>query len=411
MRILIVGGGGREHALCQALGAHELHAAPGNPGIARVARCHPVEVDDLDGQLALARSLASELVVVGPELPLVLGLADRLRAAGFAVFGPSAAAARVEGSKAHAKELMEAAGIPTAAYRACGSLADAIAAIDELGGACVIKADGLAAGKGVAVCASREAAVAASEACFAGAFGAAGASVVVEELMTGPEVSLLALCADGRAYPLAPAQDFKRVGDGDAGPNTGGMGAYSPLPALTDADVSELVRTVHEPLLAELERRGTPFQGCLYAGLMLTPGGVRVIEYNVRFGDPETQVLMARVDGDLALALLAPQPVRMRDCAAITVVLAAPGYPQATRPGQPITGIELAEAVEGVSVQHAGTAITGGRLVVAGGRVLSVTARGASLAEARERAYRAVNLIEFDGKHARTDIALEAARV
>ena len=411
MRILVVGGGGREHALCQALASHELHAAPGNPGIAGIAACYPVAVDDLAGQVGLARSLAAELVVIGPELPLVLGLADRLRAEGFVVFGPSAAAARVEGSKAFAKELMAAAGIPTADHRACGSLADALAAIDELGGACVIKADGLAAGKGVAVCGSHKEAVAAAEACFAGAFGDAGASVVVEELMTGPEVSLLALCADGRAYPLAPAQDFKRVYDGDQGPNTGGMGAYSPLPGLSDADLGELVRTVHEPLLAELARRGTPFQGCLYAGLMLTPGGVRVIEYNVRFGDPETQALMARVDGDLAPALLEPQPVRMREGAAITVVLAAPGYPQATRTGQPITGIARAEAVEGVSVQHAGTAIADGLLVVAGGRVLSVTAHGASLAEARERAYRAAALIEFEGKQTRTDIALEATRV
>ena len=411
MRILVVGGGGREHALCQALGSHELHAAPGNPGIAGVATCHLVAVDDLDGQVALAHALAAELVVIGPELPLVLGLADRLRAQGFAVFGPSAAAARVEGSKAFAKELMGAAGIPTARFRACVTLPEALAAIDELGGACVIKADGLAAGKGVSVCGSRDEAVAAAAACFDGAFGEAGASVVVEQLMTGPEVSLLALCAGGRAYPLAPAQDFKRIFDGDRGPNTGGMGAYSPLPALSEADVDELVRAVHEPLLAELARRGTPFTGCLYAGLMLTPEGVRVIEYNVRFGDPETQALVARIDGDLAPALLEPQPVRMREGAAITVVLAAPGYPQATRTGQAITGIERAEAIDGVTVQHAGTATTDGRLVVAGGRVLSVTARGRSLAEARERAYRGVDLIEFDGKQARTDIALEAARV
>ena len=411
MRILVVGGGGREHALCQALGSHELHAAPGNPGIAGVAACHPVAVDDLDGQVALAHALAVELVVIGPELPLVLGLADRLRAEGFKVFGPSAAAARIEGSKAFAKELMGAAGIPTARFRACGTLPEAVVAIDELGGACVIKADGLAAGKGVSVCGSRDEAVAAAAACFGGAFGEAGASVVVEELMTGPEVSLLALCAGRRAYPLAPAQDFKRIFDGDRGPNTGGMGAYSPLPALSDADVDELVRTVHEPLLAELARRGTPFTGCLYAGLMLTPEGVRVIEYNVRFGDPETQALVARIDGDLAPALLEPQPVRMREGAAITVVLAAPGYPQVTRTGQAITGIERAEAIDGVTVQHAGTATTDGRLVVAGGRVLGVTARGRSLAEARERVYRGVDLIEFDGKQARTDIALEAARV
>ena len=406
MRILVVGGGGREHALCQALVSHDLHAAPGNPGIARIAICHEIAVDDLAGQVALAVSLSAELVVIGPELPLVLGLADRLRERGLVVFGPSGSAALVEGSKAFAKELMEAAGIPTARFRVCGTSDEALQAIDELGGACVIKADGLAAGKGVAVCADRDAAIAAARACFGGAFGAAGASIVVEELLLGPEVSLLALCDGERAFPLAAAQDFKRALDGDHGPNTGGMGAYSPL---QEVDAAGLARVVHEPLLAELARRGTPFSGCLYAGLMLTAAGVRVIEYNVRFGDPETQALLARAAGDLAPALLDPQPVPMRPEAAVTVVLAAPGYPESPRTGQQITGIEQAERVDGVSVQHAGTALRDGLLVVAGGRVLSVTAIGSSLAAARERAYRGVDLIEFDGKHVRTDIAQEAS--
>jgi phosphoribosylamine---glycine ligase len=422
MRILLVGSGGREHALAQALVASpacgELHCAPGNPGIARIATCHDVAVDDLGGLVALAHHLEAGLVVVGPELPLVLGLGDALRRARIPVFGPSSGAALVEGSKAFSKKLMLAAGVPTARSWTCTEVATAQGAVGELGGACVVKADGLAAGKGVAVCPDREAAFTAIDAMLVGgAFGEAGSTLVVEELLEGDEVSLLALCHGQTARPLAAAQDFKRVGDGDTGPNTGGMGAYSPVPWFGVAATEEAARLVHEPLLAELARRGIPFSGCLYAGLMLTADGPRVLEYNVRFGDPETQALAARLDGDLAAALLAiahgaPDDVALavRDEAAVTVVLAAPGYPEATRTGQPITGIERAEALAGVSVQHAGTALRDGRLVVAGGRVLGVTATAPTLALARERALAGAREIEFDGKQARSDIALRASQ-
>jgi phosphoribosylamine--glycine ligase len=422
MRILLVGSGGREHALAQALAAsptcRELHCAPGNPGIARIAACHEVAVDDPGALLALADHLGAELVVVGPELPLVLGLGDALRRARIPVFGPSSGAARVEGSKAFAKELMQGAGVPTARHLTCTDIDAARRAVDELGGACVVKADGLAAGKGVAVCGDRDAALAAVEACLVGgAFGEAGTTVVVEELLAGVEVSLLALCHGLVARPLAAAQDFKRVGDGDAGPNTGGMGAYSPVPWFDDEATAEAARLVHEPLLAALARRGIHFSGCLYAGLMLTADGPRVLEYNVRFGDPETQALVARLDGDLAAALAAiahgvPDEVALAvaDEAAVTLVLAAPGYPEATRTGQPIAGIERAEALPGVSVQHAGTALRDGRLVVAGGRVLGVTATAPTLQLARERAMAGAREIEFDGKHVRSDIALRAAQ-
>ena len=339
MRILLVGSGGREHALAQALAASptcsELHCAPGNPGIARIATCHDVAVDDVGGMVALAHHLEVGLVVIGPELPLVLGLGDALRRARIPVFGPSSGAALVEGSKAFSKKLMQAAGVPTARAMTCTDVESARGAVDDLGGACVVKADGLAAGKGVAVCPDRASALAAIEACLVGgAFGEAGRTVVVEELLVGDEVSLLALCHGQTARPLAAAQDFKRVGDGDTGPNTGGMGAYSPVPWFDDAATAEAARLVHEPLLAELARRGIPFSGCLYAGLMLTADGPRVLEYNVRFGDPETQALVARLDGDLAAALAAiahgaPDEVDLgvRDDAAVTLVLAAPGYP------------------------------------------------------------------------------------
>jgi len=422
MRILLVGSGGREHALAQALVASptcsDLHCAPGNPGIARVATCHDVAVDDVGGLVALAHHHQIGLVVVGPELPLVLGLGDALRRARIAVFGPSSGAARVEGSKAFSKELMQAAGVPTARAMTCPDVEAARRAVDELGGACVVKADGLAAGKGVAVCPDRSSALAAIEACLVGgAYGEAGATVVVEELLAGDEVSLLALCHGETARPLAAAQDFKRIGDGDTGPNTGGMGAYSPVPWFDDAATAEAARQVHEPLLAELARRGIPFSGCLYAGLMLTADGPRVLEYNVRFGDPETQALMARIDGDLAAALAAiahgaPGDVDLdvSDDAAVTLVLAAPGYPEAPRTGQPIEGIERAEALAGVSVQHAGTAVRDGRLVVAGGRTLAVTATAPTLHIARERAMAGALEIEFDGKQVRGDIALRAAQ-
>jgi phosphoribosylamine---glycine ligase len=312
---------------------------------------------------------------------------------------------------------MQAAGVPTARALVCTDLAAARRAVDELGGACVVKADGLAAGKGVTVCVDRASALAAVESCLGGAFGDAGSTVVVEELLVGDEVSLLALCDGETARPLAAAQDFKRIGEGDTGPNTGGMGAYSPVPWFDDAAVAEAARLVHEPLLAELARRGLTFSGCLYAGLMLTADGPRVLEYNVRFGDPETQALLARVDGDLASALAAiahgtPDEVELdvREDAAVTLVLAAPGYPQAPRTGQVIDGVERAEAVAGVTVQHAGTALVDRRLVVAGGRVLGVTATASTLHLARERALAGALEIAFDGKQVRSDIALRAAQ-
>jgi phosphoribosylamine---glycine ligase len=422
MRILLVGSGGREHALAQALAASptcsELHCAPGNPGIARVATCHAVAVDDLGGLVALAHHLQAGLVVIGPELPLVLGLGDALRRARIPVFGPSSGAALVEGSKAFSKKLMVAAGVPTARSWTCTEIDPALQAVDELGGACVVKADGLAAGKGVAVCPDRESARAAIEASLVGgAFGDAGRTVVIEERLVGDEVSLLALCHGQAAHPLAAAQDSKRVGDGDTGPNTGGMGAYSPVPWFDDSATSEAAKLVHEPLLAELAHRGIPFSGCLYAGLMLTTDGPRVLEYNVRFGDPETQALVARFDGDLAAALAAiahgaPDEVVLGvgGDAAVTLVLAAPGYPEATRTGQEIEGVERAEALSGVTVQHAGTALRDGRLVVAGGRVLGVTATAPTLDLARERAMTGAAAITFEGKHVRSDIALRAAQ-
>ena len=401
MDVLIVGGGGREHALAwkvaqsPALGA--LHAAPGNPGIAALGTCHPIHADDAEGLLDACRRLAIDLVVIGPEAPLVAGLADELRREGVAVFGPSAAAACIEGSKSFAKEVLRAAGVPTAEE------------LDEPRAPCVVKADGLAAGKGVFVCETEaELAAALPRA------GALGGTIVVEELLEGREVSLFALCDGRTAVPLAPAQDFKRLLDDDRGPNTGGMGSYSPVPWLAEDEVEALVETVHEPVLRELTARGAPFRGLLYAGLMLTEDGPRVLEFNCRFGDPETQAILPRLDGDLLEALagvaegsLAGAELAARDEAAVTVVLGAAGYPDAPRSGDPIDGIAAAE-LEGALVFHAGTAFHGGSLVSAGGRVLAVTALGDSVAEARDRAYRAVERIELPGVQYRHDIALAA---
>jgi phosphoribosylamine--glycine ligase len=397
VKVLVVGSGGREHALAWALSRSpqitELHAAPGNPGIARLGACHPVRAEEQEGILTLARELRIDLVVVGPEAPLVAGLADRLRHAGVPVFGPGAAAARIEGSKSFAKEVLEAAGVPTAAATPARL-------------PCVVKADGLAAGKGVFVCRTRKELDEglASAAAF-------GGPLVVEELLEGEEVSLLALAAGRDAVALAPAQDFKRVGDGDEGPNTGGMGSYSPVPVLGAAEVEELLETVHRPVLAELARRGAPFTGLLYAGLMLTADGPRVLEFNCRFGDPETQSIVPRLEGDLLAALTAVAggdlgrvELPVSDRAAVTVVLAAGGYPERSDSGTPIDGVEEAEA-DGALVFHAGTALHDGRLVTNGGRVLNVTALGSDVAEARERAYAAVARISFDGMRYRRDIA------
>ena len=401
MNVLIVGSGGREHALAwkiaQSPTLGELHAAPGNPGIAGLGTCHPLRPDDSEALLGLCHQLGIDLVVVGPEAPLVAGVADDLRHAGIAVFGPSAAAAQIEGSKSFAKDVMQAAGVATA-----GELATPRAP-------CVVKADGLAAGKGVFVCRTPDevdAALPKAE--------ALGGRVVVEELLEGEEVSLFALCAGEEALPLAPAQDFKRLRDGDEGPNTGGMGSYSPVPAVGAELAAELVDAVHRPVLAELVRRGAPFQGLLYAGLMLTDDGLRVLEFNCRFGDPETQAILPRLEGDLLVALasaasgsVAGVELSAGNDAAVTVVLAARGYPDAPETGTPLAGLDGA-AEEGALVFQAGTALRGGELVSAGGRVLDVTALGESVADARERAYRAVDRIEFPGVQYRHDIALRA---
>ncbi|MGH3059798.1 MAG: phosphoribosylamine--glycine ligase [Gaiellaceae bacterium] len=401
MNVLLVGAGGREHALAwkisQSPRLGELHAAPGNPGIAALGACHPLRSDDPEALLALCREAGIDLVVVGPEAPLVAGLADHLRHAGIAVFGPGAAAAQIEGSKSFAKDVMHAAGVPTA-----GTLAEARAP-------CVVKADGLAAGKGVFVCRT--------EAEVADALARArslGEEIVVEELLEGEEVSLFALCAGDEALPLAPAQDFKRLLDGDEGPNTGGMGSSSPVPGLTAEEAEQLVESVHRPVLRELAARGAPFQGLLYAGLMLTDDGPRVLEFNCRFGDPETQAILPRLEGDLLEALAATAAGGLEGVelaagpeAAVTVVLAARGYPDAPETGVALDGIAEAEA-EGALVFHAGTALRGGSLVSSGGRVLNVTGVASSVAEARERAYRAVERIEFAGVQYRHDVALRA---
>jgi phosphoribosylamine--glycine ligase len=415
LRVLVVGAGGREHALVSVISASplclEVHAAPGNPGIALVGKCHPVKVDDIDGQVALARDLKVDLVVVGPEVPLVLGLADELRAAGIRVFGPSAAAARVEGSKAFTKELLEAAGVDTATAFAVTTLDEARDAIAKLGGRCVVKADGLAAGKGVVICDDAAEAEHAADELLSGSLGTAGATLVIEERMEGPELSVLALCHGEAAVPLPSARDYKRIGEGGTGPNTGGMGAISPAPGVSDEEAQQIVETVHKPILRELVRRGIPFSGCLYAGLMLTATGPRVLEFNVRFGDPETEAVLPRLGEDLLPFLMACadgtlQDGRLRTIpgAAVTVVLASRGYPASSESDTPINGVSEAGSQRDVAVFHAGTAIVDGRLVTAGGRVLAVTARGADGAAAQAAAYAAAAKIAFDGMQLRRDI-------
>ena len=401
MRVLVVGSGGREHALAWRLssspGLTELHAAPGNPGIAALATCHPVAADDAEGLLGLARFLGVELVVVGPEAPLVGGIADVLRHAGLTVFGPSAAAARIEGSKSFAKDVMAAAGVPTAAL------------LDAPRAPCVLKADGLAGGKGVVICRTEAEVAAGLE--VAQGFGDV---MVVEELLEGPELSLFAICDGVDAVVLAPSRDFKRAYDGDEGPNTGGMGSYAPVTEIDELVVAELVETCIRPVLGELVRRGSPFVGTLYAGLMLTADGPRVLEYNCRFGDPETQSVLPLVEGDLLAALaaaasgsLAGVALGRRGGAAVTVALVAGNYPRSVDRGTAIDGIADAEA-EGALVFHAGTALNNGSLVTNGGRLLGVTATGRTLAQARSAAYAAADRIRIPGARRREDIARDA---
>lgn len=419
MKILVIGSGAREHAIIRRLAADrpspELHAAPGNPGIARLATCHDVAVTDLDAQVRLAQELAVDLVVIGPEQPLVAGAADRLREAGLTVFGPSAAAARLEGSKSWAKEIMAAAGVPTAAsvtVTAAEQIEPGLDRVNPLSDVpFVVKADGLAAGKGVVVTDDRRAAVAHAEAVLA-----AGGSVVLEEHLDGPEISLFCVSDGTRVVPLAPAQDFKRALDGDRGPNTGGMGAYSPLPWAPEDLAETVVRTVARPTVDELAARGIPFVGILYCGLALTRRGLRVIEFNARFGDPETQVVLERLASPFAPLLHDAargelderQGLQWHEDAAVAVVLASAGYPATVRTGDVITGIDACEAL-GAHVLHAGTATLDGELVSAGGRVLSVVGTGSDLEAARTLALAGVEAIGLEGGHHRSDIARRAA--
>lgn len=418
MKILVLGNGGREHALLRALSrdpqATALHVAPGNAGMADSATLHAVDPADVDAVVALARSLEADLVVVGPEAPLAAGAADALRAADVAVFGPSRAAAQLEASKAFAKEVMAAAGVPTAGARVCTTDAEAEAALEEFGAPHVVKDDGLAAGKGVVVTDDRAEALAHARACFA-----AGGTVVIEEFLDGPEVSLFVLCDGTDAVPLSPAQDFKRIFNADAGPNTGGMGAYTPLPWLPEGFADEVMDRVARPVLAEMARRGTPFTGVLFIGLAVTSRGPEVIEFNVRFGDPETQAVLARLETPLAGLLAdaaagrlgADRELEWSEDVVVDVVVASAGYPATSSKGDVILGLADALALEGVDVLHAGTAGDAeGRTVTNGGRVLAVVGRGTDLEQARERAYAGVERIRFAGAQWRTDIAEKAER-
>ena len=422
MNILVLGGGGREHAISWALAKSprctELYVAPGNGGTANIARnVKDLNAEDAQAVLAFAQAHNIELVVIGPEAPLVAGVADVLREAGIPVFGPDAQGAQLEGSKTYSKRFMDANGIPTARYQSFTDAASARAYCEELGAPLVVKADGLAAGKGVVVAETLDMALDAVEACFDGSFGDAGQTVVVEEMLTGPECSVLAFVSNGKAFCMAPAQDHKRAYDGDLGPNTGGMGVYSPVPIVTEEEMATMISIMEQSAAATAK---DPFEndyrGCLYGGFMLTPEGPKVLEFNARFGDPETQVVLPRLEGDLVNIMLAVAEGRPEDIVlswsdkwAVSVVLASEGYPGSYEKGKVILGLEEAQDLDGVIVFHAGTALNpDGELITAGGRVLNVVALGDTFEEARNRAYEACELIKFEGVQYRSDIGRRA---
>lgn len=420
MKILVVGGGGREHALCWAIAdsplCDRLYCAPGNAGITRDAECVPISAEDCNALVAFALEKSIDFVVVGPETPLVDGLADRLVEAGVKVFGPSAAAARLEGSKAYMKDMLAASSVPTAAYGRFTNADAAKAYISDQGAPIVVKTDGLAAGKGVILCSTVEEAHAAVDSMMADkVFGTAGEEIVVEEFLDGEEASFFALVDGTTALPLVSAQDHKAVGDGDTGPNTGGMGAYSPAPVMTEALEAEVMDTIIKPSVKAMADAGAPYVGVLYAGLIITENGPKILEYNVRFGDPECQVLMMRLKSDLLPALIAAADgqlahfdLRWHDDAALVVVMAANGYPGPYQKGSEIRGVNAAEANDGVVVFHAGTKTDGDRLLATGGRVLGVTAMGATVSEAQARAYTAVDAVDWPGGFCRRDIGWRA---
>lgn len=422
MQVLVIGGGGREHTLvwklAQSKKVTKLYAAPGNPGMKDLAECVDLDIADLDGLADWAEKHAIDLTVVGPEAPLVAGIVDVFKARGLTIFGPSAKAAELEGSKIFSKELMEKYGVPTAFFKVCDNLADARAFVEEKGAPIVIKADGLAAGKGVVVAMTRDEALAAlDEMMGAHKFGSAGNRVVIEEFMEGEEASLLAFTDGKTIVPMLAAQDHKRVNDGDQGPNTGGMGAYCPAPVMTDALKEKTVKEVLRPIVDALAKEGRPYSGCLYAGLMIKGDSVKVVEFNARFGDPETQVVLPLLKSDLAEIMVAcangtltPDLVEWSDKAAVCVVMASGGYPASYKKGIPITGLKAANAMDDVVVFHAGTREEDGKILTNGGRVLGVTAVADDIPSAQQKAYDAVDKIHFDGAHYRQDIAWRALR-
>lgn len=420
MKVMVVGSGGREHALCWAIAASplcdHLYCAPGNAGITQDAECVPISAEDLEGLVAFAQEKSIDFVVVGPEAPLVMGLADRLRAVGIKTFGPSAAAAALEGSKAHMKDLLASAGVPTAAYGRFTDINAAKVYIAEQGAPIVVKTDGLAAGKGVILCDTVEEAYAAVDSMMSDkTFGDAGDEIVIEEFLEGEEASFFALVDGTNALPLISAQDHKAVGDGDTGPNTGGMGAYSPAPVMTDTLTEEVMNTIIMPTVKTMADQGTPYVGVLFAGLMIGKKGTKILEYNVRFGDPECQVLMRRLKSDILPALVAAADgqldrfnLRWHDEAAMVVVMAANGYPGSYEKGSVIKGVDKAASQDDVVVFHAGTKMDGDALTATGGRVLGVTAMGSTVTEAQSKAYAAVDAIDWPGGFCRRDIGWRA---